>query len=270
MEITGWIDGNEVARRLESCRAMRFSFLGNYAHLIHDVIAPIRLIEQTLEEEPAVAGKRVHVIMDSKTPPLAKKVLDFAGIPSVCTDGVVSANLVSITQALNLTLLPSLARQPLEKWASPAPERVFVSRRGTRSIENEQAVTEFLASEGFERVYMEDLEIGEQWATLAHAREIVGIHGAGLSNTEFSTHADRGEEPRFRLVELFSPGFSSTCFRDYAAVLGGHWVGVRGRITPNVVRDLDINDLPRAHENPCFTIDIERLREAITFVRSDT
>ena len=248
---------------------MRFRFLGNYAHLIHDVIGPVRLIERTLEADANAPTRPVHVIMPKNAPPLAKKVLDFAGIPTLATDGAVTGDLISITQELNLTLLSHLRRQPVEAWSTPTPERVFVARRGARSIENMEAVTRFLADQGFTRIYMEDLAIGEQWSTLAFAKEIVGIHGAGLANLGFSIHNDAAQTPRFRLVELFSPGFSSSCFRDYAGVLDGRWVGVRGRITPEVVQELDILDRPRAHENACFTVDLDSLSEALEYVRQD-
>jgi hypothetical protein len=116
---------------------------------------------------------------------------------------------------------------------------------------------------------MEDLAIGEQWSTLAFATEVVGIHGAGLASLGFSIHNDAQQTPRFRLIELFSPGFSSSCFRDYAGVLGGRWVGVRGRITSEVVEQLDILDRPRAHENANFSVDLDGLSEALEHARRD-
>lgn len=247
---------------------MRFSFTGNFAHLIHDVLGPLRLIEQTLEQDSTVESSPIHVILPKKAPEIALRVLEFAGVPTICTDGTVRGRLVSITQELNICLLPHLVRQPMDTWTAPTPDRVFVSRRGARSILNENSVTNFLVSEGFERVYMEDLPIGQQWSMLGNASEVVGIHGAGLASLGFSTHRSHGVGPRFRLIELFSPGFASSCFRDYAAVLGGSWVGVRGKITPEVVRDLDFLDQERAHENASFEVDLDSLAEALKYARS--
>ena len=126
----------------------------------------------------------------------------------------------------------------------------------------------FLDSEGFERVYMEDLSITHQWSLLGQASEIVGIHGAGLSSIGFSIQRPMPDGPRFRLIELYSPGFSSSCYRDYAAVLDGSWTGVRGKITPEVVRDLDLRGDSRAHANAPFEVDLESLEEALSCARA--
>lgn len=247
---------------------MRFSFMGNYAHLIHDVLAPLRFIEQTLLKDGEITPTAIHVILPKAAPSLALSLLEFAGVPTLCTDGVVGAHLISITQELNLSHLPSLVHQPFVPSPAVVQERVFVSRRGLRSLLNEEEVTDYLRGEGFERVYTEDLSFADQWTLLANAREVVGIHGAGLSSLGFSSHRPRTEQPRFALTELFSPGFVTTCFRTYAAVLGGHWVGVRGKMTPEVIRDLDLLEKTRAHENASFEVDIESLSEAVRHSRS--
>ncbi len=129
-------------------------------------------------------------------------------------------------------------------------------------------MTDFLRAEGFERVYMEDIPIAQQWTMLGNAKEVVGIHGAGLSSLGFSARRAKQGGPRFRLIELFSAGFASSCFRDYAAVLEGTWVGVRGKITPEIVRDLDLRGESRAHDHASFEIDIDSLAEALAHSRS--
>ncbi|MEM9177722.1 MAG: glycosyltransferase family 61 protein [Myxococcota bacterium] len=248
---------------------MRFYYMGNFAHLVHDVIAPVRLIEQVLAADPEIGDSPIHVILPKNAPALAMRVLDAAGLPYVCTDGRVRARHLTISQDLNIAHLPHLARQPYDPGAEPTPERVYVSRRGERVVLNEEAVVAFLEKEGYVRVFMEDHPIERQWALLAKAREVVGIHGAGLSSLGFSIQRAQGEGPRFRLVELFSPGFSSTCFRLYAGVLGGSWVGVRGRITPEVVRDLDLLGHARAHDMASFEVDLDALGEALAYSRSE-
>lgn len=248
---------------------MRFYYMGNFAHLVHDVLGPLRLIEQVLGDDPDVEAGPIRVILPKQAPALATRVLDAAGVPYVCTDGRVRGRLISISQDLNIAHLGHLARQPYESVAEPTPERVFVSRRGERVVLNEDAVTRFLAQEGYERVYMEDHPIERQWSLLANAREVVGIHGAGLSSLGFAIQRPMGDGPRFRLIELFSPGFASTCFRLYAGVLGGTWVGVRGRITPEVVQDLDLLGKARAHDQASFEVDLDALAEALRYSRDE-
>lgn len=248
---------------------MRFYYMGNFAHLVHDVIGPLRLIEQVLADDPAVTPSPIHVILPKKAPALAIRVLDTAGIPYVCTDGAVRGRQLSISQDFNIAHLGHLARQPYDPGPEPTPERVYVSRRSERVVLNEDAVNAFLAKEGYERVFMEDHPIARQWAMLANAKEVVGIHGAGLSSLGFAIQRPATDGPRFRLIELFSPGFSSTCFRLYAGVLGGSWVGVRGRITPDVVRDLDLLGQARAHDQASFEVDLDALAEALAYSRTE-
>jgi hypothetical protein len=245
---------------------MRFAYLGNFAHLVHDVLGPLRFIEKTLKEDSSVPFAPVHVIIPKKEP-LAARFLEAAGVPTIQTDGIVRGNLVTITERFNLALLPHLARQPFAAPAGPTRDRLFVSRRGARVVLNEDAVTRFLADQGFERVYMEDFSIAEQWSMLAHAKEVVGIHGAGLASLAFSIHRQNRGVPRFRLIELFSPGYMNTCFRIYSAILDGSWVGVRGKITPEVVRDLDLNGQSLAHQLSSFDVDLASLSEALDYSR---
>lgn len=247
---------------------LRFSHTGNYAHLIHDVLGPMRMVEKTIKHDSALPSSPIHLILPRKASPIALKVLEYAGIPVICTNAVVRGRLISVSQELNVALLPYLIHQPFEPWPTPTPERVFVSRRGLRCLINEDEVTSFLIKEGFQRVYMEDFPVGQQWSMLGNAREIVGIHGAGLSSLGFSVQRPKEEGPRFSLIEMFSAGFSTTCFREYAAVLGGTWVGVRGKITPEIVRDLDFLGHTRAHDQASFEVDIKSLSDALSYSRS--
>ncbi len=248
----------------------RFMFLGNYAHLVHDLIAPLRCIERTLAAEGVGEGP-IHVVLPAEAPPLAVRVLEEAGIPWLATDGAVRGRILTASQELNIALLDELTHQPASLPGAPVHDRVFVSRRGRRTVLNDDAVTAFLAERGYVRTFMEDLSVTDQWALLGTAREIVGIHGAGLSSLGFSAlraqeiDSEGSPAPRFRLVELFSPGFSSTCFREYAAVLDGRWVGVRGQITPDVVRDLDVQGNNRAHDMASFEVDLAALEEALDY-----
>jgi hypothetical protein len=54
-------------------------------------------------------------------------------------------------------------------------------------------------------------------------------------------------------------------YRRYAAVLNAHWCGVRGQITPEIVRDLDVKGNARAHQASSFRVDPETLKLALDF-----
>lgn len=67
------------------------------------------------------------------------------------------------------------------------PSKVFISRSKaySRRIINEEEFYKELESKGFDRVFLEDLNIKEQANLFHHAKEIVAAHGSGLSNLVF-------------------------------------------------------------------------------------
>jgi hypothetical protein len=85
--------------------------------------------------------------------------------------------------------LVAAARPPGRK------RRLYIGRRGTRRVVNEDALMEILARHGFERVYMEDIDIMEQIATAREAEAIIGPHGAGMTHMLFA-------EPNAFVMEL--------------------------------------------------------------------
>lgn len=103
-------------------------------------------------------------------------------------------------------------------------EKLFLSRRGAklRGLRNEAELEAMLTRRGFESFVATDDNHAEQIARFRAAREIVSVHGAGLTNLLFSA-------PGARLVEIFpstkvkSP-YWWVCRRmghHYAPVIGG-------------------------------------------------
>ena len=88
--------------------------------------------------------------------------------------------------------------------ADVAPHRrIYVSRARARArrITNEDEIAAHLARHGFERVFMEDLDLRAQMALMLEAEAVVGLHGAGLTNIAFM-------QPGARVLEIFrhAPG----------------------------------------------------------------
>jgi hypothetical protein len=67
------------------------------------------------------------------------------------------------------------------------------------------------------------------------------------------------------VIEVFGAGYSVDMYRRYAAVMNGHWCGVRGQITPEIIRDLDMKSEARAHQASSFRIDPETLEMALEY-----
>lgn len=245
----------------------RYFFLGNIAHLVHCLLPILCLAEETLAKQGGAAEGPIQVLVPAQPPALATRFLDAAGIPWIATDGAVDGRILRLSDGHDLSILDRLVRLPCLPPDAGTPRRIYVARRGERVVLNEDALLPLLEGYGFERIFLEDHPLERQWALLGHARDVVGIHGAGLANLAFCLGRPRDESPtgapRFRLVELFSPGFANNCFRQYAAALGGTWTGVRGRITPEIVRDLDVRGDTRAHAMASFEVDLAAVEAAL-------
>lgn len=70
-----------------------------------------------------------------------------------------------------------------------AGHRIYVSREdaGQRNVTNEEALIDSLSTCGFEKYVLTDLDIREQIELFGGADCVVGVHGAGLTNTIFSS-----------------------------------------------------------------------------------
>jgi hypothetical protein len=69
-------------------------------------------------------------------------------------------------------------------WAGPAP-RIFITRRGPRSIINEKEVLRALRPLGFEPYRLEGMRLADQISLFSRAECVIGPHGAGLTNLAF-------------------------------------------------------------------------------------
>ncbi|QDV32801.1 glycosyltransferase family 61 protein [Tautonia plasticadhaerens] len=224
-----------------------------------------RLIaERTGEDAPVVA------VLRENASPIGRWIFDRLGVPHRASDRELTGRIVQCDSPYdyplnNPTILGGLGLDP----GGPTPPRVFVARRGARALLNEDLVAEHLARRGFERIYCEDLPFDRQLALLGNAREVVGIHGAGLSWLGFNprgTGPDAPPRSGIRLVELFGPGYLVDCYRIMMSCSRASYAAVRGQITPEVVRDLDQLGRPRSHVNSPFRVDLGTLDEALDLV----
>jgi len=148
------------------------------------------------------------------------------------------------------------------------PEKVFIARKFTRFLLNEDEITQFLESRGFTKYYFEDIPVSQQWQILANARQVVAIHGAALAAMAFNQRGlarKPGDLSGFQLIELFGPGYQVDVYRRFAAILNAHWCAVRGKITVKVLRDLDERGLSRSHEKSPFVIDPGTVEMALDY-----
>lgn len=95
------------------------------------------------------------------------------------------------------------------------PEKIYISRRDTtnRKILNEPLIEEMFKNRGYEVITLAGLSLSDQINYFAHAKKIVGAHGAGLTNICFS-------EPGTKLLEIQMPNYLNWCYRRLAAICG--------------------------------------------------
>ncbi len=136
---------------------------------------------------------------------------------------------------------------PLADEASvERPNRIYVGRRGTREVTNQNAVDAVLARHGIATVHPGEHSLGAQVALFQNADLVVGPHGAGLANVVFAA-------PGTHVVEIFSPNYVNVCNASVASRLDlryAYLIG-EGERPPSGVDPF--------HVYEDITVDVERL-----------
>ncbi len=259
----------------------------NIGHYIVDTIPKILAARKAISAELG-DDVEIHAVLKERTSQLSRESFANLSIPVVCTEADVVGRIVRIREVAPQTWsngtsfssggtmierLPEMYASFRERALGTKPggaEKIFVSRKSSRTIENEAEITSLLKAHGFERYYFEtgELSVIEQWQVMAGAREIVAIHGAGLTPLIFNGHGlaqPRGDLSGLRIVELHGAGYFVDFNRRLAAVMNAHWCGVRGRISPQIVRDLDDRGGGRVHQSSSFRVDPEALELALKY-----
>ncbi|NML68068.1 glycosyltransferase family 61 protein [Hymenobacter sp. RP-2-7] len=118
---------------------------------------------------------------------------------------------------------------PADVARTGAERRIFITRspKRLRYIENGAEIEQLCRAAGLEVLDFDELTLAEQIHTLANARYVVGIHGAGLVNMLF-----RGGRP-MSLLEIFPPGdYYPFHYMLMAAQLGFAYDGLVGKASP--------------------------------------
>lgn len=120
--------------------------------------------------------------------------------------------------------------------------RVYISRSRAlrRRVTNDEEVSTILATLGFETYRLEDLTFADQVRLMADTEFVIGLHGAGLTNTMFM-------RPGGRVIEFFPDdwnGGANTCFKNLAEASGlDHRFLFCKRTHPSEPFDFHLNDV---------------------------
>lgn len=232
----------------------------NIAHLIQHHLLNLIFIENRFKQSDR--NREIAIILE-KNNQLAFRFFNALGYKVILTNGRVQGEFVRVDVENFYSLIPLLNDYMFNGYTDETPKKVFISRRGSRYLLNESDVESYLKAQGFTKIYMEDFPLPVQWSILRNATDIVAIHGAGLGALAFNNQSRFGRT--FRLTELFGSGFIVDCFRRYTAILGGQWVGCRGRIESNIIRDIDERGMNMSHAFDPFEVSISSISMALDY-----
>jgi len=227
---------------------------GNIAHILANVVSPYLALREMFPG--------LKVVLRRNATSMAQHVYRLLDIPIMCTDRSVAGKVVSVLapspegfRGLGL-YADYFAQIDFKNYVSDTPEKVFISRKGTRALLNEDEVENVLVSRGFKKFYFEDIPINLQWSIGRNAKVVVGVHGAALSSITFN----RSE---IKLIELFHPGYIVRMYRFIANIVGGTWCGVTGEYPPDIIRRLDYEKMGRYFALKPTRISIDSLKMAL-------
>jgi hypothetical protein len=215
------------------------------------------------------------VVLPGGMPKIAFDLYKQFGFQMVSTDGPVRGRNfgweVSHTQVVASgrpqLIAPFMAERDSDSVVFPSfdlPRKVFLSRRGTRSLSNEPEIQKLLSKRGFTKVYAEDLSVPRQFALFRQAEQIVGIHGAGLAPLEYRSPS----KPGLHLIELAPVGIMTRWFGMMCEQVGGKYVAVRGRLKPEYIHGLYAEEFFEKYCNDNFEIDPKSLEVAFDIIES--
>lgn len=123
-------------------------------------------------------------------------------------------------------------------------KRIYISRskRGLRSILNEDLLMEFLSQYGFKKFCLETMSMAEKIELFYDAEYVIGAYGAGMANLVFSEET--------KVVELFPTDFVAPNYYFLSKSLGHHYLYCCGKehdINKNF--EVDISAIQKALED---------------------
>lgn len=195
------------------------------------------------------------------------------GNPVIFTDEDVYGELVTCSEHRVFSIRPQLFNFEFPGYKKETYERVFVSRRGSRSLINNDEVTKFLEERGFKTLYFEDLSLEEEWSIARNAKEAVVVHGAASSNfilNRVGLRDNAAPGSGLKLIELMSPAWNFYENRYMTNALNGKWCCVRGQITPQMLDALDFSKTtPNSQKSPfkdSFRVDCQTIQMALDYL----
>lgn len=216
---------------------LRVNSPNNISHAIMMHLPMVLLAKKLFEQE--LSNKALLLVFPKKLPAYIGRIFDALGFEVLLTDDDVQGESIqfdisfwpSLRGELSQILQQGVSHQPfleeISMLADKLPKKLFIARKDSRKLVNEQAIENLLAEKGYKKIYAEDYPVLEQIAMVSHAESIVAVHGAALGLMAFRAIF---ELPPIQLVEMSPPSHMTNVYRILTHQLKGDWVGVRGRL----------------------------------------
>jgi hypothetical protein len=237
----------------------RWTYNGNLAHLLQYHAAALGYFKARLGIQPADC----KVVLERNPPELARKLFRTIGYETVETHRRVRAHTLSLQYDAYIPyhLLPFASLV----WPTGVPlstlRRVYIPRRGTRCLENEQEIAAVASDHGFTKVYLEDLSMADQFGLMSSVESVIAVHGAGLGH--LCMRSPMPDNNPLELYEIMSPGLVTDVFRKYLAVLGGTWRGCRGKLDAHFVNATQNGGNYKSATSDSFILDPQALETCL-------
>lgn len=242
----------------------------NWSHALNSHLPLAFYLQGELQKD--CQGRKFDLLFDENIPSYIINIFEYFGFSSLRYSGPVVGQVLEY-DAIPFACINAIARDVISRCVisntryselyehdKSLPKKVFISRKDSRRLINEAEVEALLASDGYMKIYAEDLSIKDQLKLFIHATDIVAIHGAALAPLLFRP----GGDLKLNLVEIFTAGHLSSHFRAMADIIGANWIGVRGLIQPRMVESSYNHDRPfTKYSLSSFEVDIESLKLAM-------
>lgn len=248
---------------------LRFESFMNWAHQLNRYLPLSLLLRRTF----ALEAERVTVLLPAAMPKLIEDIYRHFDFDVLVTDEKVTGRRLGWSieddnihhSHVHLMVRPVTDVKSAGHFPDVAglPDKIFLSRRGTRKISNIEEVEALLSKHGYVTIYPEDHPPMVQIAMIRQAKAIVAIHGAGLGPILY-----RQPGSEVTLLEILPAGMMTDFFRIMCDQVGGRYCAVRGRLKPDYVKQA-YGDAPMlAYSFDDFEVDVESVKVALEILRT--
>lgn len=200
-----WLFDTLPRLKSEVCRASSSLYLHQYRNFQKDSLSLLEIPEQRIVRAEVHRHLKADVLL---VPSLPQPPLPAS--PSVWRPPFASRNSCEFLRA---ELLPRVQAVEATVSKSQKPRRIFIQRKGTRSVSNESDLLSLLSPLGFEPVRLEQLNLKQQISLFSQAEVVIGVHGAGLSNIVFC-------QPESQIIELLPTAWALPYYESICQYVG--------------------------------------------------